>query len=156
MDELRQQILDLLTRDHAHAGFDAAVKNMPPEIRGKRPRGAEHSPWEILEHLRLAQADMLDYIRNPKYVAREWPAGYWPKTQKPPDEAAWDKSVKAFKRDRNALAALVKDESRDLLAPIDYAGGKSLLRDILVVTDHNAYHIGQLIQLRRLLGAWPA
>ena len=156
MDELRQQLLDLPTRDHAHAGFDAAVKDLPADLRGKRPKGVEHSLWEILEHLRLAQEDILDYIRNPKYVAREWPAGYWPKTQKPPDDAAWDGSLKAFRRDRKALAALVKDESRDLLAPIQHAGGKSLLRDVLVIADHNAYHIGQFIQLRRILGAWPA
>lgn len=156
MDELRQQTLDLLTRDHAHAGFDAAVKDVPPEIRGKRPKGAEHSLWELLEHLRLSQWDMLDYVRNPKYAAAKWPEGYWPAKQTPPDEAAWDKSVKAFKRDRNALAALVKNESTDLLAPIEYAGGKSLLRDVLVIADHNAYHIGQMIQLRRILGAWPA
>jgi hypothetical protein len=99
---------------------------------------------------------MLDYIRNPKYVAPAWPAGYWPKSQKPPDDAAWEKSVKAFRRDRGALAAMLKDESRDLLSPIEHAGGKSLLRDILVIVDHNAYHIGQFVQLRRLLGAWPS
>lgn len=156
MNELRQQLVDLLTRDHAHAGFDAATKDVPPAIRGKRPKGAEHSLWQVVEHLRLAQEDMLDYIRNPKYKEKEWPAGYWPETQTPPDDAAWDKSVKAFRRDRDALVALVKDESRDPLAPIEHAGGKSLLRDILVIADHNAYHIGQLVELRRLLGAWPA
>lgn len=156
MDELRQQILDLLTKDHAHAGFDKAVKDVPTAMRGKKPKGAEHSLWELLEHLRLAQWDMLDYVKNPKYEAPKWPEGYWPRTANPPDEAAWEKSVKAFKRDRKAFAALIEDESTDLLAPIAHAGGKSLLRDVLVIADHNAYHVGQMIQLRRMLGAWPS
>ena len=155
MEKLKEHLLELLTGESAHVNFESAVKDVPAAIRGKRPKGAEHSPWEILEHLRIAQWDILEFARDPKHVSPEFPAGYWPKSQTPPDDAAWDKSVKAFRHDRAALAALVK-ESKDPLAPIPHAGGKTLLREVLLAADHNAYHLGQLVQLRRLLGGWSA
>jgi hypothetical protein len=156
MEKLREHLLELLSGGHAHVTFEAAVKGMPQAMRGKRPKGTDHSPWELLEHLRIAQWDILEFVRNPKHVSPEFPAGYWPKTKTPPDDAAWNKSVKAFRRDSAAIAALVKDEANDLLAPIPYADGKTFLRAVLLAADHNAYHLGQLVQLRRLLGAWPA
>ncbi len=151
---LRQQIKDLLTRDEAHAGFDAAVKDMPGPLRGKVPEGSEHSPWQLLEHLRIAQWDILEFTRNPKHVSPEFPSGYWPATAVPPNDKAWEKSVYAFRADHQALVDLVMDESSDLFAKISHGDGQTILRQALLVADHNAYHLGQLILLRRQLGAW--
>ncbi|HEX4019992.1 MAG TPA: DinB family protein [Acidobacteriaceae bacterium] len=151
---LRQHLLYLLKDGGAHATFDAAVKNMPHDLQGKTPKGAEHSPWELLEHLRIAQWDILEFTRNANYSAPEFPAGYWPKTAAPPDEKAWDKSVHAFHADHKALVAIVEDESTDLFALIPHGDGQTVLREVLLVADHNAYHLGQLIAVRRILGAW--
>ncbi|HTA71733.1 MAG TPA: DinB family protein [Bryobacteraceae bacterium] len=151
---LREHLLNLLKGDGAHANFDAAVKDLPVSLRGKRPKGAEHSPWEVLEHLRIAQWDILEFSRNAKHVSPEFPSGYWPSAQAPPNETAWDKSADAFRSDLKAMAALIAKESTDLLAPIPHAEGKTILREALLMADHNAYHLGELVLLRRLLGAW--
>jgi len=151
---LRKHLLELLAGGNAHATFDAAVKNLPVASRGKRPKGAEHSPWEELEHLRIAQGDILDFTRNPKYQHLPWPDAYWPKTPAPPDAKAWDKSVRAFRRDLKAISDLVADPATDLYAKIPHGDGQTILREVLLVADHNAYHLGQLVLLRRLLGAW--
>ncbi len=151
---LRQHLLELLKGGQAHATFDAAVKDLPVALRGKRPKGAEHSPWEMLEHLRIAQWDILDFTRNPNYLHLPWPEGYWPATAAPPDEKAWDKSVRAFRRDLKAISDLVADPATDLHAKIPHGDGQTVLREVLLVADHNAYHLGQLVLLRRLLGAW--
>ena len=151
---LREHLLNLLKGDGAHANFDAAVKDLPVSLRGKRPKGAEHSPWEVLEHLRIAQWDILEFSRNAKHVSPEFPSGYWPSAQAPPNETAWDKSADAFRSDLKAMAELIAKESTDLLAPIPRAEGKTMLREALLVADHNAYHLGELVLLRRLLGAW--
>jgi hypothetical protein len=151
---LRQHLLDLLAGGQAHATFDAAVKNLPAALRGKRPKGAEHSPWEVLEHLRIAQADILDFTRNPNCQHLPWPEGYWPATAAPPNEKAWDKSVRAFRRDLKAMSDLVADPAVDLYAKIPHGDGQTILREALLVADHNAYHLGELVLLRRLLGAW--
>jgi hypothetical protein len=151
---LREHLVSLLTGGNAHATFDAAVKNLPVALRGKRPKGAEHSPWEILEHLRIAQWDILDFSRNPQYQHLPWPEGYWPKTAAPPDAKAWDKSVRAFRKDLEAMCALVEDSSTDLFAKISHGDGQTILREALLVADHNAYHVGELVLVRRLLGAW--
>jgi hypothetical protein len=151
---LRQHLVEVLKGGHAHATFDAAVKDLPAALRGKRPRGAEHSPWEILEHLRIAQWDILEFSRNPKHKSPDWPTGYWPATQAPPDEKAWDKSVRAFRKDLKAMSDLVTDESADLLAKIPHGNGQTILREALLAVDHNAYHIGEMVLVRRLLGAW--
>jgi len=150
---LRQHLLELLTGGHAHATFDAAVRNLPPALRGKRPKGAEHSPWEVLEHLRIAQWDILDFSRNPDYKHLPWPEGYWSTTAAPPDAKAWDKSVRAFRRDLKAMSDLVADPATDLYAKIPHGNGQTILREALLVADHNAYHLGELVLLRRLLGA---
>ena len=151
---LRQHLISLLTGGNAHVSFDDAVKNLPVELRGKRPKGAEHSPWELLEHLRIAQWDILEFSRDAKHVSPEWPDGYWPKTQAPPDEKAWDKSVRAFRRDLKAMCDLVADEKTDLYTRIPHGDGQTLLREALLTADHNAYHVGQLVLVRKLLGAW--
>lgn len=151
---LRQHVIDLLKGGNAHANFDAAVKNLGSELRGKKPRGAEHSPWQLLEHLRIAQWDIVEFSRDPRHRSPDWPSGYWPAKPAPPDDKAWDKSVRAFRRDLKALCDLVADESTDLFARITHGDGQTILREALLAADHNAYHIGQLVLVRRLLGAW--
>jgi hypothetical protein len=152
--ELRTHLVKLLKGGDAHATFEAAVKNMPADLRGKRPAGAEHSPWEVLEHLRIAQWDILDFSRNPKYKEREWPTEYWPETQAPPHAEAWADSVKQFESDLQEMCDLVAEEKTDLFAKIPHGDGQTILREALVVADHNGYHLGELVLLRRVLGAW--
>jgi len=151
---LREHLVKLLKGGNAHATFDAAVKNVPANVRGKRPKGAEHSPWEVLEHLRIAQWDILEFSRDPNHKSPEFPAGYWPQTQTPPSEKAWEQSIRAFNKDLEALCKLVTDEATDLLAKIPHGDGQTILREALLAADHNAYHLGELVLLRRLLGAW--
>ncbi|HXA68593.1 MAG TPA: DinB family protein [Bryobacteraceae bacterium] len=151
---LREHLLNLLKGDGAHTDFEAAAKNLPPGLQGKRPKGSEHSPWEVLEHLRIAQWDILEFSRNAKHLSPEFPSGYWPSAAAPPNEKAWDKSVDAFRSDLKAMVELVANESTDLFIPIPHGEGKTILREALLVADHNAYHLGELVLLRRLLGAW--
>jgi hypothetical protein len=151
---LRQHLLDLLTGGHAHADFSTAIRNLPPALRGKRPKGAEHSPWEILEHMRIAQWDILEFSRDPAHQSPDWPRGYWPATSAPPEEKAWDKSVRAFRHDLKAMCDLVADGSTDLYARIPHGDGQTILREALLVADHNAYHLGEMVLVRRLLGCW--
>jgi hypothetical protein len=151
---LREHILFLLRDGGAHLNFEAAVKGLPVALRGKRPKGAEHSPWQILEHLRLAQSDILEFSRDAKHVSPKWPEGYWPKSPVPPNAAAWAKSVRGFRDDLEAMCKLVEDPSTDLFARIPHGDGQTILREALLIADHNAYHLGALVQVRRLLGAW--
>jgi uncharacterized damage-inducible protein DinB len=152
---LRDHLLYLLKGRGAHADFDQAVADLPPELRGQRPAGASHSPWEILEHLRLAQWDILEFSRSADHVSPDWPAGYWPKEPAPPDGEAWDRSVEAFHKDLKAMQDLVDDPATDLYARLSWGKGQTVLREALLVADHNAYHLGELVLLRRLLGTWP-
>jgi hypothetical protein len=151
---LREHLVKLLTGGEAHADFEAAIKDFPAELRGKTPEGADHSAWELLEHLRIAQGDILDFSRNPDYKERKWPEDYWPGTAALPDEKAWDKSVRAFQKDLRAMCELVSDTKTDLFAKIPHGDGQTILREALLVADHNSYHLGQMVLLRRLLGAW--
>jgi hypothetical protein len=151
---LRKHLIDLLTGSNAHANFDAALKDFPAELYGKLPKGADHSPWEILEHLRIAQWDILEFSRDAHHQSPKWPEGYWPEKSAPDDEKAWDTSVRGFRKDLKAMTELVNDTSRDLYEKIPHGDGQTLLREALLVVDHNAYHIGQLILVRKLLGAW--
>jgi hypothetical protein len=153
---LRQHLLDLLDGGNAHAKFDDIIKDLPPKLRGAKPANFPHSPWMILEHLRIAQSDILDFSRNPKYVALEWPKDYWPETDAPPSAAAWNKSVNQFRADLKAMQSLVKNPKTDLFARIPWGSGQTILREALLVADHNAYHLGQLLDVRRLLGTWKA
>lgn len=152
--DLRQHVINLLKGGNAHATFDDAVKNFPLELRGKKPKGAEYSAWQLLEHLRIAQWDILEFSRDPKHQSPPWPSGYWPAQPAPPDEKTWDKSVRAFRRDLKKLCDMVADEAVDLFARIPHGEGQTVLREALLAADHNAYHIGQLVLVRRLLGAW--
>jgi uncharacterized damage-inducible protein DinB len=153
-DALRSLLSKLLGWEDAHISFDAAVEGIPPESRGSRPEGAPHSPWQLLEHVRICQADILEFCRNPKYVELKF-EDYWPPTAAPPTGAAWDESVARFRRDRDALKELAADGSVDLFAAIPHGSGQTYVRELVLVADHNAYHVGQLVLLRRLLGVWP-
>jgi DinB superfamily len=151
---LRAELDRLLSGHGAHADFDSAVADLPAELRGKKPEGAAHSLWEVIEHLRIAQWDMLEFSRDPKHVSPEWPAGYWPKHAEPGSGAVWGNSLSAFRRDLKAMRELVADPKSDLFAPLPHGEGQTLLREALQLADHNAYHVGELIVLRRMLGAW--
>jgi hypothetical protein len=152
--DLRKHLVELLDGGQAHAKFDDLIKNLPPQLRGVKPANFPHSPWMILEHLRIAQEDILDFSRNAKYKSRKWPDEYWPKTPAPPTAGAWDKSVKQFRADLKAIQALVANPKTDLFAKLPWGDGQTILREALLVADHNAYHLGQLLDVRRLLGAW--
>jgi len=151
---VREHLVKLLAGGQAHVTFDAAVKNLPAALRGKRPKGAEHSPWEILEHIRIATWDILEFSRDGKHISPKWPDEYWPKSPKPPNENAWAKSVRATNADIKAMCKLVAADSTHLYAPIPHGDGQTILREALLIADHNAYHIGELVLVRRLLGAW--
>jgi len=151
---LRQQLVSLLKGGDAHATYDAAVKDFPANLYGKKPKGAAHSPWEVLEHMRIAQWDILEFSRNANHVSPEFPDGYWPKTPAPADATTWTRSVQSFRADLKAMVALAENESVDLFARIPHGEGQTILREVLVLADHNAYHLGELLLLRRLLGAW--
>lgn len=151
---LRQQLVDLLKVGNAHATIQDALADFPAELRGKRPKGAPHSPWELLEHMRIAQWDILEFSRDPNHKSPKFPDGYWPKSPSPPDPNAWDRSVDSFCEDLQTMCALVVDEETDLFASIPHGEGKTILREALVTADHNSYHLGQLVLLRRTLGAW--
>ena len=151
---VRQQLVENLKGSNAHAVFSKAIEDFPAELRGKRPKGSPHSPWELLEHLRIAQWDILEFSRAHDHKSPDWPSGYWPSSPEPSDDKAWDRSVQQFKKDLDSLCDLVSDKSTDLFAPIAHGDGQTVLREALLLIDHNAYHLGQLVLARRLLGAW--
>jgi DinB superfamily len=152
---LREHVLYLLDGGGAHAKFDQAIAGIPPKMRGRKPDGLPHSLWMLLEHLRIAQWDILEFSRHSKHESPKWPEGYWPTTEAPPSTADWDASIKKFRQDQKAMQALVKDPQTDLFAPIAWGDGQTILRETLLLADHNAYHLGQMLDVRRLLGAWP-
>jgi hypothetical protein len=152
---LREHLAKLLTWEDAHASFDSAVADLPDALRGKQPKGLPYSPWQLLEHLRITQHDILDFCINPGYRELTWPADYWPRQASPIDSGAWDDSIQQFKRDRAALQRLSRDPDIDLESAIPHGQGQTYLRELLLAADHAAYHIGELIVVRRLLGAWP-
>lgn len=156
IDALRAHLLRLLDWHDAHVDFETAIEGIPPDLRGRQPPGLPYSPWQLLEHMRIAQRDILDFCINPAYTEMKWPDDYWPKTPAPPASKAWDESIAAFRRDREALKKLVADPNVDLFARIPHGTGQTSLREVLLVADHNAYHLGQLVTVRRLLGIWPA
>jgi len=151
---LRQHLLELLAGGHAHAKFEDIIKDLPPNLRGQKPANFPHSPWMLLEHLRLAQWDILEFSRNKKHASPKWPEGYWPKTEAPPTADAWTKSVDQFQADLKAMQDLVKNPKTDLFAKIPWGDGQTILREALLAADHNSHHLGQLVDVRRLLGAW--
>jgi hypothetical protein len=151
---LRKHLAALLDGGHAFAPFDKIIADFPPKLRGEVPKGLPHSAWMLLEHLRFTQWDILDFSRNPKYAAAKWPDDYWPKAPSPPSAAAWDKSVTAFQDDLKTMRSLVSDPKTELFENIPWGDGQTILREALLVADHNAHHLGQLIDVRRLLGVW--
>ena len=148
---IRRHLVKALDWEDAHISYDTAVKGLPAKHRGTRPKGFSHSPWELIEHLRLAQWDLLDFCRNPDYRVGRWPDDYWPKGPKPPKATSWSESVAAFRADREELKKLVADPTLDLTSTIPHGEGQTYLRSILLVIDHGAYHVGQLVMARKLL-----
>jgi uncharacterized damage-inducible protein DinB len=146
--------LNLLRGRDAHLDFDAAIANLPAHLRGAKPAGVPHSAWRILEHMRIAQWDILEFSRNPRHQSPSFPEGYWPQGDSPPNDTAWDQSIESFHRDLQAMQDLVAEPSTDLFARIPHGDGQTILREALLVADHNAYHLGQMVLLRRALGAW--
>jgi len=151
---LREQLAWNLRVGHAHVSFEQAVADFPPRLRGKRAKGVPWTAWQILEHIRICQWDILDFSRNPNYKEMRFPDDYWPRTSAPPSRTAWNASVRRFLSDRRTMERLVLNPKMDLFARIPHGTGQNILREVLVVADHNAYHIGQLVLLRRLLGTW--
>ena len=154
-DALRKHVLELLTGKNAHADFDAAVAKFPLKRAGEKPDGAPYSAWQLLEHMRIAQWDILEFSRNASHVSPDFPEGYWPKTPGPPSDEAWEDSVASFRRDLRDMIRLVENPRTDLYARIAHGDGQTVLREALVLADHNSYHLGQLVDLRRALGSWP-
>lgn len=151
---LREHLLYLLQGGGAHAKFNDVIRGIPARLRGKQPDPLPHSLWMLLEHMRIAQWDILEFSRNPKHVSPKWPEGHWPKTEAPPNAVAWKASVSQFRQDLKEMEALVKNSKTDLFAHIPWGNGQTILREALLVADHNAYHLGQMLDVRRLLGAW--
>ena len=155
-DAFRAELVRLLDGDDAHMRFEEAVRSFPDEAMNRRPPNVDYTPWHLVEHLRLTQADILDYVTNPDYVGREWPREYWPDPAATADRGAWDASVAGFLADRAALRALVVDSTGDLFAVLPGTPGHTLAREIRVVADHNAYHVGEFAILRQVMATWPA
>ena len=153
-DALRSHLIELLDGGHAHLTFEKAVADLPAALRGKKAPGLPHTPWRLVEHMRIAQWDILAFSRDSAHKSPPFPDGYWPEGDAPPDAAAWDRSVDAFRKDLEAMQRLVSDPKTDLFAVIPHGEGQTILREALLVADHNAYHLGQLVTVRRLLGAW--
>jgi uncharacterized damage-inducible protein DinB len=154
LQALRTIVASSLNWDQAHAPFDAAVANLPAELRGRRPENFPHSVWELLEHIRIAQEDLADYMESADHNSVKWPDDYWPKTPAPPSDSAWDASLEAVRHDCQRLKAIAMNPAIDLAAPIPWGEGRTYLRTILVAVDHTSYHVGQILAVRKLLGAW--
>ena len=155
MAALREQLAALLKGGNAHVPFMDALDGFPEAKRGTYAQGLPHTGWQLLEHLRIAQWDILEFSRNPKHVSPDFPEGYWPKTPGPANEEEWADSLSAFRRDLREMVRLVENPRTDLFAKIAHGDGQTILREVLVLADHNAYHLGQLVDLRRALGVWP-
>jgi uncharacterized damage-inducible protein DinB len=150
----RELLARMLGWEDAHAGYEAAVASIPTNLRGNQPTGLPYSAWQLVEHLRITQHDILEFCRNPDYKELEWPKDYWPALPAPPSEAAWNESISTFRRDREALQKLAADTTIDLTARIPHGSGQTYARELVLVADHTSYHVGQLVLVRRLLGIW--
>ncbi|MEO7145065.1 MAG: DinB family protein [Bryobacteraceae bacterium] len=155
-ESLRRDLLELLEGKGAHADFEAVFSGVPSEARGRRAAGLPHTLWQLLEHLRIAQRDILEFSRNSAHVSPKWPEGYWPATDAPTEEGDWDRSIAAFKSDLEAMRRLVVDPSTELLARIPHGDGQTIFREALLLADHNAYHLGQVVSVRQALENWRA
>ncbi len=150
-DHIRKQLVNLLDSSNAHATFNDAISGFPPKLRGVRPAGSPHSAWELLEHLRIAQDDIIEYARGTHYTPLQFPDDYWPPTAEPPNAEAWNKSVASLQADKVKLCEMIEDPSNDLFAPLPHARDATIYGQTLLLVDHNAYHVGQLMLLRRIL-----
>jgi hypothetical protein len=151
---LRDQLLEFLRGASAHADFDAAVKDFPDKHYGTKPHGAPYSAWQLLDHIRFTLRDLLDFSTNPNYLTPEWPAGYWPKSEAPASPQEWKASVESVKKDMSEFEQLIADEKSNLYAKIPWGEGQTLLREILLAGDHNSYHLGQIVLIRKQLDSW--
>ena len=151
-DPLREHLLELLRGGHAHLDFEKAIADLPPELRGAKPQGLPHTPWRLVEHMRIAQWDILRFTVDPHHTSPEFPDGYWPEGDAPPDPRAWDKTIASFRADLQAILDLVADPKTDLLTPLPHGQGQTILREVLLVADHNAYHLGQLVTVPQAPG----
>jgi len=151
IDSVRQHLVNLLTKAEAHVDVGSELHDFPSKLRGRKPKGSPHTPWQILEHMRIAQWDILHFSVDTKHKSPKFPDGYWPKADAPPSDEAWDGSVRQFLADLQAICGLVSDKKQDLFAVIPHGDGQTLLREALLVADHNAYHLGQLVLLRKTL-----
>jgi hypothetical protein len=151
---LREHLLELLGGGHAHLDFEKAIAGLPVDLRGARLPGLPHTPWRLIEHMRIAQWDILRFSVDPKHISPDFPDGYWPSGDAPPDSTAWERSVAAFRADLQSMKDLVSNPDTYLYKPIRHGQGQTILREVLLVADHNAYHLGQLVTVRRLLNAW--
>jgi hypothetical protein len=151
---LRQQLAKAIDSDEAHPDLAATVKDFPSDLLGRVPEGMPHSAWQLLEHIRIALLDIVEFCRDTGHKSPPWPDGYWPKKSAPPDDEAWEQSINAVRENIEAMRSLINDPQRDLLAPLPGGSGQTLLREALLAADHNAYHLGQLVLVRRALGAW--
>jgi hypothetical protein len=152
-ESLRRHLINLLTKAEAHVDAASELQDFPAKLRGRKPKGAAHTPWELLEHMRITQWDILRFSVDSKHKSPKMPEGYWPESARPPSEEAWDGSVRQFVADLEAMCDLVRDDKRDLFAPIPHGEGQTLLREALLLADHNSYHLGQLVQVRKTLQA---
>ena len=153
---LRKQLITLLRKSDAHQSFDDAVNKLPPELRGAKPDKLPYSIWQLVDHIRIVQSDILEFSRDPDYQSPPWPEGYWTKEVQPPDTASWDQALTQIQQDQNAFIALLDDSANDLYLPFPHGQGQNLLREALLIADHTAYHVGEIIIIRRLLNAWPS
>ena len=151
---LREHLRELLVTSHAHVDFDTAIAGLSVELRGSRPSGLPFTPWRLIEHMRSAQWDILRFSIAPDHISPQFPDGYWPAGDAPPDTTAWDESIVGFRTDLRNMMDLVADPKTDLLTPLAHGQGQTILREALLLADHNAYHLGQLVAVRRLLRAW--
>ena len=150
-DPLRQHLINVLNKAEAHVDLESSLKDFPRELRGKKPEGSPHTPWQLLEHIRIAQWDILEFSKDARHKSPKWPDDYWPETAAPPDDKTWDKSVNQVLANLKEMSDLLSDPKRDLFAPLPHSDGQTLLREVLLVADHNAYHLGQIVLLRRIL-----
>lgn len=151
---IHKELLEFLDGGSAHANIDAAVKDFPARLYGEKPKGWPHSAWQLLEHIRITLHDLVEFCSNPNYQATKWPEGYWPKKDAPVSTESWDAAVKAVKKDIREFEKMLKDPNVDIYAKIPWGDGQTILREILLAGDHTSYHAGQLIMLRKQLGAW--
>ena len=154
MDRLREQLINQLTEEHAHTSFDNAVDGLEHEYLGVRTNALPYSIWELTEHIRVAQADIVEFCINPDYTAPNWPEDYWPANCAPTNQQQWNQSLAEIKRDRSKMVELVKNPDNDLLEPLPHGDGQTLFREAILIVDHTSYHTGQIVTIRRLLGQW--